>query len=205
LTKAKFKDQIEFEIETQSVRPSAVGVSQPVEKKSMVKTIQRPVHTKSSAKASDQSQAPLQSNADANKTASLTQAIASGNESNSQPDASVTNEPKGRTEFSAPNTDVNHTASYLHNPKPDYPALAYRLKIQGEVILRVEVLENGLSGAVDLVRSSGHAMLDRAALDTVKNWKFKPAQRQGVAVRQLVEIPISFRLLNGQEDVIRSK
>ena len=98
-----------------------------------------------------------------------------------------------------PNSDVDYSASYLHNPKPEYPLLAYRLRLQGEVLLRVEVLENGTAGQIELVRSSGHALLDRAAWDTVKTWKFKPAQRQGAAIRQTVDIPITFRLLKGME------
>ena len=60
-------------------------------------------------------------------------------------------------------------------------------------------MKNGTAGQVELLRSSGHAILDRTALDTVKNWKFKPATHQGVAIKQTVDIPISFRLLKNSE------
>ena len=93
---------------------------------------------------------------------------------------------------------VDHSPSeipaYLHNPKPEYPSGAVRLGIQGEVLLRVEVLETGRVGRIDLTRSSGHEVLDQAAIKAVQGWRFKPAQQQGSPLSQWVEIPIPFKL-----------
>ncbi len=80
------------------------------------------------------------------------------------------------------------------NRKPDYPAQAVERQWEGRVILRVEVLPDGSVGEIEVATSSGHAILDRAAVAAVRDWHFTPATAQGQPVRSLVEVPISFRL-----------
>lgn len=87
-------------------------------------------------------------------------------------------------------------ADYLHNPRPDYPVQAKRMGWEGRVLLRVEVLANGNAGEVSIARSSGHELLDEAALDAVRRWKFVPAKRDGKAVNSSVNVPINFNLKN---------
>jgi protein TonB len=84
---------------------------------------------------------------------------------------------------------------YGMNPKPVYPLLARRMGAQGVVLLRVRVQRDGSVAAVELVRSSGFALLDEAATRTVRDsWRFLPARLDGVAVESWVEIPIQFVL-----------
>ena len=97
---------------------------------------------------------------------------------------------------SAPTVDADYKASYLQNPKPPYPPLAFRLRAEGKVILIAEVLPNGQSGSVQILESSGNEMLDKSALETVKKWRFTPARKDGVIVTQAVRIPITFSLKN---------
>ena len=66
--------------------------------------------------------------------------------------------------------------------------------MEGRVILDVEVRPDGHAGAVTLKKSSGWSVLDQAAREAVKNWRFHPAQRNGVAVAGRAEVPIVFRL-----------
>ncbi len=80
------------------------------------------------------------------------------------------------------------------NPKPTYPAFARRLGHEGRVIIRVRVLPTGVVGAADVARSSGYAVLDEAALTTIKRWRFRPAQQSGQTVDATLDVPISFRL-----------
>ncbi|MCZ6720174.1 MAG: TonB family protein [Proteobacteria bacterium] len=82
----------------------------------------------------------------------------------------------------------------LYNPPPDYPLVARRRGMEGRTVLRVEVLPDGKAGRVSLRRSSGHALLDDAALGAVSKWTFRPAQAGGVPVAGVVEVPIVFRL-----------
>ena len=91
-------------------------------------------------------------------------------------------------------TEVNYKADYLHNPKPEYPLLAKSREWQGKVFLRVKVSSAGLSEAVEVDRSSGHDILDEAAIDAVKQWRFVPAKRGETAVASSVIVPIVFSL-----------
>lgn len=90
--------------------------------------------------------------------------------------------------------DADYKAAYLRNPKPPYPPLALRMRIEGTVTLRVLVLEDGSSGKIILSKSSGNDALDQSALETVAKWKFSPAKTQGKNIAQWVSIPINFSI-----------
>lgn len=96
----------------------------------------------------------------------------------------------------APTTDADYKAAYLQNPKPPYPPLAFRMRVEGKVILLAEVLPDGKAGNVRVVESSGNDLLDQSALTTVRQWKFTPARKDGVIITQAVRIPITFSLKN---------
>jgi TonB family protein len=83
---------------------------------------------------------------------------------------------------------------YAENPKPLYPQEARKKGYEGEVVLRVEVLSNGRVGQVEVKKSSGHELLDRSALTTVKQWRFIPAKKRENAISLWVNIPIKFQL-----------
>ncbi len=85
-------------------------------------------------------------------------------------------------------------AAYLHNPKPRYPKLSRRLGEQGKVMLRVKVNQSGNVEQIQINTSSGFARLDTAAQNTVQNWSFIPAQRNGQAISDWVMVPIVFNL-----------
>lgn len=87
--------------------------------------------------------------------------------------------------------------SYLRNQPPFYPRLARERREQGTVLLEVEVLPSGRCGTMNVLASSGHALLDQAALSAVRGWVFRPARRWNHAVSFWVEIPITFRLVDG--------
>lgn len=97
-----------------------------------------------------------------------------------------------------PDVEPDYKASYLNNPRPTYPFAARRMGMQGKVVLNVEVLAAGLCGQVSVHQSSGHDMLDNAALQTVKTWKFVPARQAGQAVTKWFKIPIQFSLSNNE-------
>ena len=86
---------------------------------------------------------------------------------------------------------------YAENARPDYPQLARLRGYQGVVVLLVEVLADGRAGRVEIRRSAGHDILDRAALEAVRTWKFEPGRREGRAVTMSVEVPVRFVLRGG--------
>ena len=83
---------------------------------------------------------------------------------------------------------------YVENPKPLYPQEARSKGLEGEVILRVEVLPNGRVGQIELKKSSGYELLDRSALTAVREWRFIPAKKGEKAIPLWVNIPIKFQL-----------
>ena len=97
---------------------------------------------------------------------------------------------------SAATVDSDKYADYLKNPKPSYPMGPYRAGIEGTVWLRVQVLEDGSVGSVEISQSSGNEELDQSALTTVKKWRFNAAVQGGKTAAQFVRIPITFKLRN---------
>jgi protein TonB len=62
-------------------------------------------------------------------------------------------------------------------------------------MLRVEVLPDGNAGRVSVQRTSGHAILDDAALTAVQRWRFSPAMDGNFAIRSVVHLPVKFDLM----------
>jgi len=85
-------------------------------------------------------------------------------------------------------------SAFPGNPRPAYPFAARRKGIEGRVVLRVSVLASGGVASVAVERTSGSKLLDRAALDAVRRWRFSPATRLGQPVVSTVRVPITFRL-----------
>lgn len=83
---------------------------------------------------------------------------------------------------------------YKQNPKPVYPHLARRRGMEGTVILRVMVEESGTASSVAMHSSSGHILLDKAALQTVTTWQFIPGSKNGQPCSMEVFVPVQFRL-----------
>jgi protein TonB len=98
-----------------------------------------------------------------------------------------------------PDREPDYKAAYLSNPKPSYPSVANRLGWQGTVVVNVEVLATGLAGQLSVQRSSGHAVLDDAALHAISQWRFVPARHNGQLITQHFLIPIPFVLKDSDE------
>lgn len=75
-----------------------------------------------------------------------------------------------------------------------YPRTALANRIEGTVILRVLVGEDGSVRDIEIDKTSGSRDLDRAAREAVMKWKFKPGMRGGVAYAGWARVPISFTL-----------
>jgi TonB family protein len=81
------------------------------------------------------------------------------------------------------------------NPKPNYPYIAKKRGWQGDVLIGVDVKQDGWPERVRVIESSGFGLLDNAAVATIRDtWQFQPAQRLRRAVVGYTEVPISFRL-----------
>ncbi len=78
--------------------------------------------------------------------------------------------------------------------KIQYPALSKRLGEQGIVKLKILINENGKVGIIELLKSSGYAKLDEAALTGVKLMDFFPAMSNGNPISSWEEFSIPFVL-----------
>lgn len=72
--------------------------------------------------------------------------------------------------------------------------MARRNGEEGTVLLRVLVGRDGTPLKVEIDQSSRSRLLDHAALDAVKGWRFVPARRGTDAIEAWVRVPVSFRL-----------
>jgi protein TonB len=83
---------------------------------------------------------------------------------------------------------------YRVNPPPFYPRTARALGLEGTVELNVLVDVGGRVRDLKLFKSSGHKMLDRAAMESVKNWLFEPGKKGSHPVDMWVVVPMVFKL-----------
>jgi protein TonB len=86
--------------------------------------------------------------------------------------------------------------AYLSPPVLAYPLAARRQREQGLVQVKVRVDEQGRPERFAIERSSGHPLLDDAALQTVRATRFKPYRENGVAMAFWVVMPLLFELDN---------
>ncbi|QWF70126.1 energy transducer TonB [Methylomonas paludis] len=71
----------------------------------------------------------------------------------------------------------NFPESDEHNPSPEYPDMAIFLGYQGAAIVRINISAKGASTGTELLRSSGHKILDEAASKTLRQWRFTPTNK----------------------------
>jgi len=83
---------------------------------------------------------------------------------------------------------------YRQNPPPRYPRSARRRGYEGSVLLEVKVLKDGSVGDLRVLTSSGHSVLDKAAVKSVRKWVFEPGMRGDQKVDMWVRVPIRFRI-----------
>jgi protein TonB len=83
----------------------------------------------------------------------------------------------------------------IHRVQPTYPPLARTARVQGAVQLAAVI---GKDGAVqNLHVLSGHPLLTQAALDAVKQWRYKPYILNGEPVEVDTQITVNFTLSGG--------
>lgn len=80
----------------------------------------------------------------------------------------------------------------VHKVQPTYPPLARQARIQGVVVLEAVIGKDGSITGLHVV--SGHPMLTNAALEAVKEWKYKPYYLNGEPVEVSTTINVNFTL-----------
>jgi protein TonB len=89
---------------------------------------------------------------------------------------------------------VSHLAeaNLLHKVQPTYPSLARQAHVQGTVELRAVI---GKAGTIqNLVVVRGHPMLAAAAIDAVRQWRYRPYLLNNEPIEVETEITVNFVL-----------
>jgi len=82
----------------------------------------------------------------------------------------------------------------LENRPPDYPHRAFVERREGTVVLRIVITAEGTVGNLEIAASSGHPILDAAAVQAARSWHFVPARRFGRPIPYTVRLPVRFAL-----------
>jgi protein TonB len=91
-----------------------------------------------------------------------------------------------------PQTRILKPAELVHRVDPTYPTIAREQRVQGTVKLRVTIAQDGTVLGVELL--SGSPLLTRAAIEAVRQWRYRPTLINGKPVQTNSEISLLFRL-----------
>ena len=81
------------------------------------------------------------------------------------------------------------------NRAPRYPDLLRQAKIEGEVLAQFIVDENGTADSTSFtILRSTHDQFTNAVIESIKSFRFNPAELNGRRVKQLVQMPFQFSL-----------
>jgi len=81
----------------------------------------------------------------------------------------------------------------LSNPEPEYSEAARKVGYQGTVVLWLIVQTDGQPDNIRVVKPLGLG-LDDNAVESVRQWRFDPATRDGEPVAVQINVEITFRL-----------
>ena len=80
----------------------------------------------------------------------------------------------------------------VHKVDPVYPPLAIAAGVEGIVILEAIVDREGRVEQLKVLRSRG--VLDRPAMEAVRQWRYSPVLLNGVPERFILTVVVSFNL-----------
>jgi protein TonB len=87
------------------------------------------------------------------------------------------------------------TGLLIKKVTPNYPQLAKQARIQGTVVLQAEISKEGTIQNLQLI--SGHPMLAPAAIEAVRQWRYKPYLLNGEPVAVETQVVVNFSLSGG--------
>jgi protein TonB len=88
-------------------------------------------------------------------------------------------------------TKVDENPVPVKTPPPRYPDSLKREGVSGVVAVTIVIDETGAVSSTTVAKSS-HPDFERPAMEAVSKWKFKPAKKDGAAVKVKVTLPLRF-------------
>jgi protein TonB len=165
-----------------------VVTPEPVVTEPVPEPLPEPVKPKQAVRPAKPKPRPVEQLAEPVPSPQVPQAIASATSSEARPAPAVA------PVLEPPRAD----AAYLRNPPPAYPRMLLRRGVEGSVLVRAQVQDDGHCSRVLLKESSGFRLFDEAALSAVKDWRFVPARRGAQTMMAWVDVPIDFRITRTQ-------
>nr|WP_086939128.1 energy transducer TonB [Thaumasiovibrio occultus] len=107
--------------------------------------------------------------------------------------AEATNEPVSFAQPTTPKLVQNPTFSVRPGPV-NYPRIARRRGLEGTVWLEIGLDANARQTSLKIIESSGHSVLDEAALKDVAKWRLSKVYENGAAIAYRVKVPVRFQL-----------
>jgi protein TonB len=83
----------------------------------------------------------------------------------------------------------------IHRVQPEYPLLARQARIQGTVVLRAIISREGRIEKLQVV--SGHPLLAPAAIEAVRQWRYRPYLLNDQPVEVETQVTVNFTLSGG--------
>jgi protein TonB len=80
----------------------------------------------------------------------------------------------------------------VHKVLPTYPPLARSARIQGQVLLQAVISKQGVIENLRVL--SGHPMLVQAAIDAVRQWRYRPYVLNNEPVEVETQVTVNFSL-----------
>ncbi|MBN1404533.1 MAG: energy transducer TonB [Opitutales bacterium] len=93
------------------------------------------------------------------------------------------------------NSNGDSPPALQYFPMPDYPVALQKRAIEGEVCVKIRVNADGKAEDVT-VSSSTHKEFEQSLLESIPEWVFKPARKNGIAVARTVFVAIPFLISN---------
>jgi TonB family protein len=107
---------------------------------------------------------------------------------------------------------ANTEAEVFTKPKPEFPNSELRRGREGWVLIAYTVTRSGLVGDLGIRDSSGNIAFEKAALDAVRQWRYKPGEERELSVllnfvydRQIVRLSRRFINLNDRANELIDK
>ena len=89
---------------------------------------------------------------------------------------------------------VDEKPQPMHQPQPELPARIVRKQIEGQVVLRLLVNEQGKVEKARVKSAKPQGVFEQPVLDAARHWRYQPAQYKGKPVKTWIEVPLNFKL-----------
>jgi TonB family protein len=106
--------------------------------------------------------------------------------------ATATIPPKAQTREPVRVGSAVQESKLIFKVQPAYPELAIRARIEGVVSLQVDINEEGVVTAASVLE--GHPLLQQAAMDAVKHWRYSTTLLNGEPVPVQTTVNVEFKL-----------